>query len=206
MRRDGGGRAGWGRSGGRGPRAGAGPAPTGRDDPLGHAPEPAELVHDRGGARAHARGVPAADRRPRGPGHARGVAPRHAPRAATAAPRGRRDAHRRRGAPAHARARDAARGHPGGRGPSSACPTASTTSASRATLYERTPPAHTGAAGGLFQTFRYLGAILATALIGAVFGKRASTEGLHALALVSVAIGAVLVLATARRGRPSRTA
>ena len=36
----------------------------------------------------------------------------------------------------------------------------------QAALYERTPPAHTGAAGGLFQTFRYLGAILATALIG----------------------------------------
>jgi MFS family permease len=71
----------------------------------------------------------------------------------------------------------------------------------QAALYERTPPEHTGAAGGLFQTFRYLGAILATALIGAFFGERATTAGLHELALVAVAIGALLVLASARRAR-----
>jgi MFS family permease len=66
----------------------------------------------------------------------------------------------------------------------------------QAALYERTPPAHTGAAGGLFQTFRYLGAILATALIGVFFGERATTDGLHEIALVAVVIGAGLVVAS----------
>jgi MFS family permease len=67
----------------------------------------------------------------------------------------------------------------------------------QAALYERAPPERTGAAGGLFQTSRYVGSILATALIGALFGERASTGGLHAIALVCVAVGAALVLAPA---------
>jgi MFS family permease len=69
----------------------------------------------------------------------------------------------------------------------------------QAALYERTPPEHTGAAGGLFQTFRYLGAILATALIGAFFGERATTAGLHSIAAVAVGISLLLVLASAWR-------
>ena len=69
-------------------------------------------------------------------------------------------------------------------------------------LYERAPAEHTGAAGGLFQTFRFVGAILATALIGAFLGERASTSGLHHLALASLAVSAVLVVAsTAGHGR-----
>ena len=60
-------------------------------------------------------------------------------------------------------------------------------------LYERTPSEHTGAAGGLYQTFRYVGAILATALIGVFLGERATTAGLHELAFAAALIGAVLV-------------
>src|SRR4051794_32237587 len=70
-------------------------------------------------------------------------------------------------------------------------------------LYERTPPEHTGAAGGLFQTFRYVGSILATALIGAFLGERASTAGLHDLALAALVVSIALVAVSAaaqRRG------
>ena len=71
----------------------------------------------------------------------------------------------------------------------------------QAALYERTPAEHTGAAGGLFQTFRYVGSILATALIGAFLGERATTAGLHqlALAMTVVAVGLVAVSAASRR-------
>jgi MFS family permease len=67
----------------------------------------------------------------------------------------------------------------------------------QAALYERAPAEHTGAAGGLFQTARYLGAILATALIGALFGERASSSGLHEIAVVCVVIAACLIVASA---------
>ncbi len=60
-------------------------------------------------------------------------------------------------------------------------------------LYERTPSEHTGAAGGLYQTFRYVGAILATALIGVFLGGRATTAGLHELAFAAAVVGAVPV-------------
>jgi MFS family permease len=68
----------------------------------------------------------------------------------------------------------------------------------QAALYERAPAEHTGAAGGLFQTARYLGSILATALIGALFGERASSGGLHGIAIVCVVVCAGLVVASAR--------
>jgi hypothetical protein len=71
----------------------------------------------------------------------------------------------------------------------------------QAALYERTPVPHTGAAGGLFQTFRYVGAILATALIGAFLGERATTAGLHELAFAATAISASLVVVSAAGGR-----
>jgi len=73
----------------------------------------------------------------------------------------------------------------------------------QAALYERTPAPSTGAAGGLFQTFRYVGAILATALIGAFLGERATTSGLHELAaaMTTVSVCLIVVSATARRRR-----
>jgi MFS family permease len=71
----------------------------------------------------------------------------------------------------------------------------------QAALYERAPAERTGAAGGLFQTFRYVGSILATALIGAFLGERATTAGLHqlALAMTIVSAGLIAVSAAARR-------
>jgi hypothetical protein len=68
----------------------------------------------------------------------------------------------------------------------------------QAALYRATPPDLMGSAGGFFQTFRFAGAIAATALIGLLFGAAAPTSGLHALAVVMAAISAVLVVASAR--------
>ncbi|MDQ6637799.1 MAG: MFS transporter [Candidatus Dormibacteraeota bacterium] len=64
----------------------------------------------------------------------------------------------------------------------------------QAVLYRAAPAAQIGAAGGLFQTFRYLGATLSTVTIGLVFGSGASSEGLHTLALVIAAVSLLLVL------------
>jgi MFS family permease len=63
----------------------------------------------------------------------------------------------------------------------------------QAALYETAPATQMGAAGGLFQTFRYTGAILSTALIGLVLGPRATSGHLHSLALVSAVVSALLV-------------
>ncbi len=53
-----------------------------------------------------------------------------------------------------------------------------------------------GAASGLFQTCRYTGAILSTAVIGIVLGQHASSDGLHALALVIAAVSALPLAAS----------
>jgi hypothetical protein len=63
----------------------------------------------------------------------------------------------------------------------------------QAVMYETAPAQQMGAAGGLFQTFRYTGAILSTALIGLVLGPRATSGHLHTLAIVSV-VSALLVV------------
>lgn len=75
----------------------------------------------------------------------------------------------------------------------------------QAALYEAAPTAQMGAAGGLFQTFRYTGAILSTALIGLVMGPRATGGSLHALAVVSAAVSALLVVTSILTRRSSRT-
>jgi sugar phosphate permease len=58
--------------------------------------------------------------------------------------------------------------------------------------------------GGLLQTCRYLGAILSTALLGAVYGSTVDTAGFHRIALVMAALSAVLVAWSLLTGR-SRT-
>src|SRR5262249_29267906 len=55
----------------------------------------------------------------------------------------------------------------------------------QAALYETAPAASMGTAAGLFQTFRFTGAILSTAVIGIVLGQGASGGGLHTLAAVT---------------------
>jgi len=64
----------------------------------------------------------------------------------------------------------------------------------QATLYDVAPAGQMGAVGGLFQTFRYIGAILSTALIGLVLGPSATSDSLHTLAVVIAAVSALLVV------------
>jgi MFS family permease len=75
----------------------------------------------------------------------------------------------------------------------------------QAALYEAAPPQQMGAVSGLFQTSRYTGAILSTALIGLVMGAGATSARLHTLAIVIAAVSALLVVASilARRSTTS---
>src|SRR5439155_3157771 len=66
----------------------------------------------------------------------------------------------------------------------------------QAALYEASPPERTGWAGGQFQTFRYVGAILSSSLLAIFFGAGATTAGLHQVAVVIALISAGLVVAS----------
>jgi predicted MFS family arabinose efflux permease len=66
--------------------------------------------------------------------------------------------------------------------------------ANQATLYVQAPAAEIAVASGLYRTFSYVGAIFSSSLIGITFGKAATDAGLHALAWVLVAIGAIVIL------------
>ncbi len=61
----------------------------------------------------------------------------------------------------------------------------------------------TGAAAGIFQTSRFIGAVLATSLLGLVFADGVSDAGLHDFALILAGVSA-LVLAGSMRGGRSR--
>ncbi len=72
-------------------------------------------------------------------------------------------------------------------------------------LYDVSDPARTGAAAGLFQTFRFIGAVLATSLLGIVFAEGVDSAGLHELALVLAGVSVVVLLGSLRAGvRPRR--
>ena len=66
----------------------------------------------------------------------------------------------------------------------------------QALLYAVTPPERISWAGGQFQTFRYIGATLASAVLGAVFRQGSSTAGLHSIAFVLAAVSAALLAAS----------
>lgn len=66
----------------------------------------------------------------------------------------------------------------------------------QAALYEAAPASQIGAAGGLLQTCRYIGAIFSTALIALILGTSATSEQLHTLALIIAVISALLVVAS----------
>jgi predicted MFS family arabinose efflux permease len=76
----------------------------------------------------------------------------------------------------------------------------------QAALYEHAPAHHIGAAGGQFQTFRYVGAILSTSLLGLAFGTTVTSNGLHLIAYVLAGISVLLLVAslTTRRWRRVR--
>jgi MFS family permease len=77
----------------------------------------------------------------------------------------------------------------------------------QAALYAVTPPARISWAAGQFQTFRYVGATMAAAVLGSVFKTGATTTGLHGIATVLALVAAVLLVANAitRGGRMVQT-
>ncbi|WP_179223969.1 MFS transporter [Paenibacillus tyrfis] len=60
-------------------------------------------------------------------------------------------------------------------------------------LYSNTNPENTGVASGLFQTFRSVGSIFSTSLLGLIFGGSVTTSGLHIIAIVAAVISAGLL-------------
>jgi MFS family permease len=75
----------------------------------------------------------------------------------------------------------------------------------QALLYERSTDRHQGAAAGFFMTSRYTAAVLSTAVMGAVLGHQATTEGLHTLALLAAPVALAVLLAGVRT-RPAKLA
>ncbi|MFC9242005.1 MFS transporter [Streptomyces decoyicus] len=77
----------------------------------------------------------------------------------------------------------------------------------QAAVYAQAPADGVGSAAGLQRTAQYLGAIIASSLIGLLYGERASDSGLHAIALIGVVLGLLLLALTlADRGlRPGAT-
>lgn len=69
-------------------------------------------------------------------------------------------------------------------------------------LYGASDPQRTGAAAGLFQTCRFVGAVLSTSLLGVVFAGGVDSAGLHELALILAGVSAVVLAASLRRPRP----
>lgn len=76
-------------------------------------------------------------------------------------------------------------------------PNAFNTLGLQAVLYAATPSERTSWAAGQFQTFRYVGATLAAAVLGSVFRHGATTPGLHSIALVFSVVSVALVAASA---------
>ena len=67
----------------------------------------------------------------------------------------------------------------------------------QAVLYGVTPGDRISWAAGQFQTFRYVGATMAAAVLGSVFRTGATTSGLHTIAIVLAVVSVVLVGASA---------
>lgn len=66
----------------------------------------------------------------------------------------------------------------------------------QAAVYLQAPPDQLGMASGLQRTASYIGAILATSVLGVAYGHHATDHGMHTLALVMGGISVVLVIAT----------
>jgi MFS family permease len=83
-------------------------------------------------------------------------------------------------------------------------PTAFNNLGLQAALYEVTPASLMGTASGQFQTFRYTGAIAASALIAVVYAGTPTSEGFDELAAVFVVVSALLVVASLAGARFAR--
>jgi F0F1-type ATP synthase assembly protein I len=63
-------------------------------------------------------------------------------------------------------------------------------------MYVSTQQQERGAAAGIFQTFRYLGAITATVLIGVFYGSGVNQANWGLMVLVMLGLGAVAFVVT----------
>ena len=63
-------------------------------------------------------------------------------------------------------------------------------------MYHQAPADRIGTASGLLRTFQYSGAMLASAVIAAVFTTGATSAGLHVLALVMLGCALLLLAAS----------
>lgn len=70
-------------------------------------------------------------------------------------------------------------------------------------LYGASDPERTGAAAGLFQTCRFIGAVLSTSLLGIVFADGVDSTGLHEIALILAGVSGLVLLLSVRL-RPRR--
>ena len=69
-------------------------------------------------------------------------------------------------------------------------------SANQTALYAQVPAADIGTASGLLRSFGYIGSIASSAIIAIVFRTHVSDHGLHVLAIIMIAVGAVALLLT----------
>jgi len=69
-------------------------------------------------------------------------------------------------------------------------------SANQTALYAQVPAADIGTASGLLRSFGYIGSIGSSAIIAIVFRTQVSDHGLHILAIIMIAVGAVALLLT----------
>lgn len=75
----------------------------------------------------------------------------------------------------------------------------------QAAMYAAAPRGRAGIASGLFQTARYVGAILSTSMLGIVLGQQISSAGMRHVAIVMTALSAVLVAVCVLPRRPGAT-
>jgi MFS family permease len=68
-------------------------------------------------------------------------------------------------------------------------------------LYGASDPERTGAAAGIFQTSRFMGAVLSTSLLGVVLADGVDTPGLHQMALILAGVSGVGLVASLLGGR-----
>ncbi len=73
----------------------------------------------------------------------------------------------------------------------------------QAALYAVAPAKDMGVAAGQFQTFRYIGSILSTSLLGLLFSGAITTGGLHILAVALACISVLLLVVAVRMQVPS---
>jgi MFS family permease len=69
-------------------------------------------------------------------------------------------------------------------------------SANQTALYTQVPGAQIGTASGLFRTFGYIGSIASSAIIAITFRTHVSDHGLHAIAVIMIAVSAVALVMT----------